>query len=329
MKKQNTPVEKRRVDVMRGGLQFASYAVLEYDLAQQLAAAPAGNEAEAKAGLDKVRALAKLIEGREKYWAAAEKRQDMLGDNIRGLSFIRPGRTEGYLQRNFGPLESPAVPGIMRVLGWYQANRPQQALQISQEIAVTLPAGFIKDALEASQWLAQAQNTGAPSLLKNGDFESSAPNTAPAAQDDWQTEGAPVGWNTWSRLNTGKFTRAPGYSPQSKGFRLSAPNSAESATLLQTVPVQPGRKYVVTAWVKVDDKAQAANATLAFRFRDKNGWLESKGGRQRASAAVTDGWQKVMLAATAPAGAISTSVMLGASGTTATFDDVLMYALPQ
>jgi len=326
--KAKTPVEKRRVDIIRGGLKFGSFAVLEYDLAQQLAAIPVTNETQAKAALAKVQKLADLIDERGTYWAAAEKRNDILGANIRGLSIIKPGRSEGYLQRNFAPLESPAIPGILRAVNWYQTNQPNNAPEITKNLMSKLPKGFIKDALEASQFLADATNSGAKSLLKNGDFEDNSKNNA-VAKNDWETKGAPVGWSTWSRMGLGEFIRTQGHTPTSKGLHVNAPASGETSDLIQNLTVKSGERYVSTVWVKLDDAAHAADVTLSFRFRDKDGWLKGNGATQRAVAAQTGEWQKLMLAVTVPAGATNVSIMLGVSNTAATFDDVAVYAMPK
>jgi len=326
--KAKTPVEKRRIDVIRGGLQFGSYAVLEYDLAQQLSAISVTNETQANAALAKVQKFAELIDERGTYWAQAEKRDDILGANIRGLSIIKPGRSEGYLQRNFAPIESPAIPGILRVIDWYQTNQPDKAPQITQDLVSKLPAGFIKDAVEASRWLDDASKTGAKSLLKNGDFENNSKNTA-EAKEDWETKGAPVGWSTWSRMGSGEFVRVQGHTPSSKGIRVNAPSSGETSDLLQNLSVKSGERYVSTVWVKLDDPAHASDVVLSFRFRDASGWLKGNNATQRAIAATADGWQKLMLAVTVPHGATSVSVMLGVSNTSATFDDALVYLLPQ
>jgi len=324
--KAKTPVEKRRIDIIRGGLRYGSFAVLEYDLAQQLTSLPVTNETEAKAALAKVQLLAGLIEERKTYWAEAEKRQDLLGANIRAFSKpTRPGR-KPYLQSNFAPLVSPAIPGILRVVDWYETNQPEKAPQITKELVSRLPAGFIKDALEASQFLANAKKNGAKTLLKNGDFEDNSKNTA-TAENDWETKGAPVGWSTWSRMGLGEFVRTHGHTAESRGIHVSAPASGETSDLLQNLSVKPGERYVATGWVKLDDPDHAADVKLSFRFRNKAGWLTGTNASQSTVAAKADSWQKLTLAVTVPEGATSVTLMLGASNTAATFDDVAVYKM--
>lgn len=326
--KTEAPVEKRRIDIIRGGLKFGSFAVLEYDLAQQLAVLAVTNQTQASAALQKVRKLADLIEERGTYWAQAEKRDDILGANIRGLSVIKPGRSEGYLQRNFAPLESPAISGIVRAVDWYQTNQPENAPQIIKDLVSKLPAGFIKDALEASRFLAAATKSGAKSLLKNGDFEDNSKNTG-ATKNHWETKGAPVDWSTWSRMGLGEFVRTQGHTPASKGVHVSAPASDETSILMQNLPVKSGERYVSTVWVKLAEPAHAADVVLSFRFRTKDGWYAGKGGKQHSIAAASGDWQKLTLAATVREGATSVSVMLGVSNTAATFDNVLMFQMPK
>jgi len=126
----------------------------------------------------------------------------------------------------------------------------------------------------------------------------------------------------------GKIVRAQGRTPTSRRVHIDAPSSDETAVLIQNLPVEAGR-YVGTVWVKLDDPAKAADVTLSFRFRDKDGWYVGKGGRQGSAAATSGDWQKLMLAAALPKGATSVAVMLGASGTAATFDNALVYQMPE
>lgn len=322
-----TPVEKRRIDVARAGLKYASYAILEYDLAQQLATRSITNQAEAEAALRQIQEFAALIKEREPYWEAAAKRKDLVGENIRGLT----NRDRPYIQSNFNLIKTPAIPGILRVLDWYHTNQPERAAQIGTDLTAKLPAGFIKDAIDATQWLAQNEKSGTPSLLKNGTFEDTGKNTGEntaKAEEDWQTEGAPVGWSSWSRMGLGKFTRAPGRKPGSHGISVSAPASGESATLLQSVSAKPGERYVATAYIKLEDPINAPDVTLSFRYRNKSGWLKDQNTTQRVRPTATPGWQKVVLAITVPQDATAFTVMLGTNAATAVFDDVMLYKLP-
>jgi hypothetical protein len=323
MAQAQTSLEKKRIDITRGGLQFASYAVLEFDLAQQLAAIPVTNAAQAEAARDKVQQLAALIQDRKTDWATAEKRDDLLGANIRALSAFKGG----MLQHDFSPLEKPAIAGILRVADWYQTNEPDQAKQLTQTLIENLPDGFLGDSLETSQWLAQANQKHLPQLLKNGNFEDTAPSTA-TPQEDWETTGAPAGWLFWNRVGTGKALPAQGRTPGSKAIRLNATDADETALLLQAIPVQAGEKYAGQAWVKLDDLDFATGVNLSFRFRTKDGWYTGKDATHQTIAAINGNWQKLMLAVTIPKDVISMTVMLSASNTSAIFDDVALYHLP-
>jgi len=350
-----TPVEKRRIDVVRGGLQYASYAVLEYDLAQQLGEMSVTNEAQAKAGLEKLGEFATLVNGRAQKWQEAAQRHDLLGDSIRGLN------SKNYIMDNFAPIENFAIPGILSTINWYQTNQPDQAgsivtdvvqklhtipgivtvvdqylsaqpdkaMPVVQDLVQKLPDGSMKDSLEALRWLATAEKFGAKSLLKNGDFEDKTPNTA-NPQEDWDTKGAPAGWYTWSRLKSAEFVRAPGHIAGSHGVHLIADKGGhETAILLKSVPtVRAGQRYVSAVWVKLDDPELASGVKLSFRFRTKDGWSTGEGASKAASAVAMDGWQKLVLVATVPEEATSVSVQMSATRTSATFDDVQIYRMP-
>jgi hypothetical protein len=325
-----SPVEKRRIDVVRGGLQFASYAVLEYDLGRKLSTLQIADKNDAEKGLAMAREFTSLVGGRDNFWAQAKARNDLLGKSI--VKMWTPAAWPGaptLLQANFGPIESPAVSGIMRLMDWYATNDPKQSPRIAAQLTQGLPDGFVKNTLEASAWLASAEGSKAKSLLKNGNLEDGSPNTA-QPQFDWETAGAPRGWSTWSSGKTGEFRFAAGRN-ESKGFHVSGIAAGKKPTrsdLLQVIPVEAGKRYLGIVWVKLDDPSYASGTSLMLRFRDKNGWYDGEGEYQSATAAPTDKWQKIMIVATVPEGATAVTWHLEANKTSAVFDDAAFYKLP-
>jgi hypothetical protein len=318
-----TPVEKRRIDVTRGGLKYASYAILEYDLARRISALPIQNEADAKKGLAMLQEFSTLVKEREPYWQAARERQDLLGENLRGLYNMKLRGGESYLQTNTSQLDNPAVPGVIRIADWYRRNQPEKAKQIVGDLLMNFPQSNVGDTLTAWNWVAENKPV---SLLKNGDFESAAANTAPAAQADWKNEGAPAGWSTWSSLGSGKFTTVSGFENAGKGVHISV-SVSDNAVVLQNVDVTAGKKYFGQVWAKVGDKSNAADVTLTLRLRTKNGWYTGDNSLVSASAAASDGWQPLMIATTIPEGVTGVAFMLGARDTQATFDNAAFYEI--
>jgi hypothetical protein len=318
-----TPVEKRRIDVARGGLKYASFAILEYDLARRISALPIQNEADAKRGLAMLQEFSGLVKEREPFWLAARERQDLLGENLRGLYGMKLRNGESYLQTNTAQLDNPAVPGVIRIADWYRRNQPAKAKQIVGDLLANFPQSNIGDTITAWNWVSENKP---PTLLKNGDFESSAANTKPAAQADWKNEGAPAGWSTWSSLGSGKFTTVSGFENSGKGVHIFAPPS-DNAVVLQNTDVTAGKKYFGQVWVKAGDKNDASSVTLTLRLRTKDGWFAGNNALVAASAIATDGWQPLMIATTIPEGVTGIAFMLGARDTEATFDNAAFYEI--
>jgi len=320
-----TPLEKRRIDVTRGGLQYASYAILEYALAQEISAAPVDSSAAAASALAKSEQLGKLISERETYWPQALKRQDLLGENLRGLKGMILGNGESYLQTNTAPLENPAIPGILRVAGWYHDNQPADAAATSQQLINSFPEGGIRNAIGSWNWV---QENHPKSLIKNGNFEDTTKNTTAAAQEDWSSKGAPTGWSTWSSQGKAKFTKASGKT--GNGFRIQSDTdeTKDNGVIIQNATLNPTSKYLGIAWVKSADAALAANATITFRFRTDKGWFTGKDATITSGASPSTEWQPVIISANVPKGATAMAFMLGTNGGDAIFDDAALYEIP-
>ncbi len=319
-----SPVEKRRIDVTRGGLQFASYAIKEFGLSHQIATMPIDNAADAEKALGMVKQFAALMKGREVFWPEAFKRQDLLGENLRGLKSKMVGDGISYMQTDTAPLDNPVVPGLLRLVGWYGANQPDKAAALSQQIMDAFPAGDIRNAISAWVWVQQHHPA---SLLKNGNFEDTAPNKTDAAQEDWSTQGAPVGWSTWSSAGNMKFLKASGRS--GNGFRLQGNAEVDDhGVVLQNVELDPTKKYLGVAWVKSKDPLLASNVTLTFYFRTDKGWFTGEGAKVISSASPGTGWQQIIVSSTVPKGATAMSYMLGTDSVDAVFDDAALYEVP-
>lgn len=317
-----TDVEKRRIDVVRGGLRYASYAIFQYDLALRIAALEVNNPADAQKGRELVQEFSRLATERKAYWPQARTREDLLGENLRGLYGMTLSNREAYLQTNTTRLDSPAIPGIIRLLDWYRKNQPEQANAISSNLLQAFPDDSVGRTISAWNWVAENKPA---SLLQNGTFESNAANTAIAGQADWSTEGAPAGWNTWSSLGGGKFGIATGREA-GKAVRIAAPLS-DNAVVLQNIPVQAGKTYLATAWVSPTSEAEAPGASLSFRMRTKTGWLPGSGGSTSTNAS-GKGWQPLMISVTIPKNVVSVTLMLGVKDSEAIFDDATLYEVP-
>jgi len=319
------PLEKKRIDVTRGGLQYASYPILQYALAQQIAATPVNNADEAKNVAAQAEQLGKLIGEQKANWPLIMKRQDLLGENLRGLKGMILGNGESYLQTNTTALVNPAVPGILRLIGWYNDNQPAQAAAISQKLTDSFPAGGLRDAISSWNWV---QQNHPKSLLKNGNFEDTAKNTAAAAEEDWSSKGAPANWSTWSSSGKAKFVKASGKT--NNGFRVQSntDETKDNGVIIQNATLNPASKYLGVVWMKSADANLASNATLTFRFRTAEGWFTGKGATISSGGAPSTEWQQIIISSDVPKGATAMAFMLGANGGDAVFDDAALYEVP-
>jgi hypothetical protein len=313
-----SPVEKRRIDVTRGGLQFAGYVIKEFAMAHQIATTPIDNAADAERALDRVKQFAALMKDRETFWPEAFKRQDLLGENLRGLKGI------GYLQTDTAPVDNPAIPGLFQLVRWYGKNQPDKAAALSQQIIDAFPEGDIRKSISA--WIL-VQRHHPTSLLKNGDFDNAPQNNEAAVQKDWSAEGVPAGWSTWSHAGRMKFLKATGRS--GNGFHLqSNVDGSDHGVVLQKVELDPTKTYLGVAWVKLSDPLRALKVTLSFNFYTDKGWFTGEGAKIMSGVSPSTQWQQVVITAKVPKGATSMIYMLGTDGADAVFDDAALYEVP-
>ncbi len=318
-----TPLQKKRVEFIKAGLQYASYAIYEHDIAQRLARLQINDSAQAANAVEEVKQFGKLIAEREQYWAAALTRQDMVGVNLRGMATPSgSGRTPSF-QTNAAPLETPAVSGILRLIDWLKQHQPDRSAGLSREILAALPEGEVRTAVQAWNTI-QVQQP--PSLVKNGGFESTAANTA-QAEADWDSKSAPAGWSLWSRYQTGSAQRMQGRNG-GHSLQLVAPptdTGRETTSLLQNMPAKPGDKFVAIAWIKASADDAPRQASMSLRSRGGGKFL---GTGNRITAIADGNWQPLIIAMTAVRGATSVTVSLGVENGKATIDDVAVYKIP-
>jgi hypothetical protein len=311
---------KARIEIVLGGLQYGSYVIRAYDLSQKLTAAPVTDRQSAQECLAMSQRLVNLSAERERFWAEAAERDDLLGANVRGLM------EKGYWITGQAPnVERGGFVAAMRVLGWYARNAPDELADVADRLSGT--GGPIAEMVEAWRW---AQETSPPSLLTNGDFENPAPNQE-RPEMDWSTRGAPTGWSVWSRTQNARFAVLAGQGQD--GSAAAAISGAESACYLQGHDVKPGERYLCICWVKPGAEDPVSGARLSIRFRQPDGAWHPKRDVEPTINAVegqTD-WQPLALITTVPEGAGSLVVMLGAGGQAegaqALFDGVALYGL--
>lgn len=314
---------RRRIAVVEAGLRYGSYPIRAYALSQQLARTAVSDEGSAQRALATAVEMGEITRERQAFWAAAPRRQDLLGDVVRGLSAM------GYLETGkVTQVEGGALVAAAQALNWYEKHAPEKLPAVVADLSAKAKGSEVA---ALAQLKAQSGATGLTNLLRNGGFEDRSTN-AGQAEKDWQTSNAPVGWSSWSTDNRARFGLEP--TAGRSGAAVSM-RGATSACYLQGVPVQPGERYLLQAWVKADPPTRAANATLAIRYNVKGGgWYPRTEVEPSLSApANAAGWHPLLLMVTIPPDAVRLIVMLSARGqeadATALFDEVTLYQLPQ
>jgi len=313
---------KARIEIHRAALQYASYAIRPYWISQKLATMAVTDEHSAAEALRLSAQLSALAAEREKFWEEAPKRNDLLGETLRGLSSIK------YLATGqVANLEKGGVVGTTRALAWYAQHAPEKLASVVADLHAML-RGPIGDRVKAWLWVEEHKP---PNLLANPGFEEEGRNER-AAEMDWKAVGAPRGWSTWSATTSTTFAVR-----SAKGLKDSAAASisnAQSACFLQTLRVSAGEKYLITCWVKPEPAGKHCGAYLAVRFRDEKGAWHQRTDLEPLVSITEDRaeWQPLTVMVTVPEGAGSLVVMLGARGQSegaeALYDEAAVHRIP-
>ncbi|MGE5531672.1 MAG: hypothetical protein ACM3VW_06115, partial [Bacteroidota bacterium] len=307
---------------LRASLEYGSYAIKAYDTSSQLAKLDVKDKQTADRAVQQVLALGKLARERVRCWEEAPKRDDLLGETLRGLGEM------GYLATGQMPmLEAGGVLAAMRAVAWYAEN---DAAGLPAVVAKLKPISDTSVGATLSGWLWVMENKPA-NLVQNGDFESKGVNKD-KPEADWSTVGAPPKWNSWASGDKGSFKLVPGAGRE--GSVAAAITGAGSACYLQTVPVRPGEKYLATAWVKgLPEGDGGANFGLRFQMADGK-WHPKRDLEPSVQpTAGADGWQPLIISVTIPADAGRLVLMPGVrsqqAGTTALIDDLTLYKITE
>jgi len=315
---------KARIEIHRAALQYASYVIRPYWISQRLTTMNVMDEKSAAEALNLVDRLGALSIERGRFWEAAVRREDLLGESLRGL-----GGMQYLVTGQIANVERGGVVGAMKALAWYSQHAPDKLTGIQERIG-SLRSGTTSDAVKAWLWVQENKPTN---LLTNPGFEEAEKNTA-NAEMDWMTEGAPKGWSIWSTSSPSPPARFETLGGKGRGGTAAASIvNGVSACYLQQCAARPEEKYLCVCWVKADPPDKHCGAWLAVRFRDASGaWHHRNDLEPSVSAAEgqTD-WQPVTVMVTIPEGAGSLMVMPGvgkqAEGARALFDDVALYRI--
>lgn len=321
-----TDQQRQRIAIHRDGLRYSSYAIRAFAISRELEGLGIADPAAADRALTQLETLARLSQERVEFYQEVADRDDLLGRNIRALTVAKPYFPIG----DFGRLEAGGFSAVQRLLAWTSTQAPERLAETTRRLQAT-GDGSIGSLARAYLWVTE---THPPSILRNGSFETADANPAAPAQADWQTDGAPVGWSTWSR--TGRASFGLKAVAGTEGRLAAAIGGAESASYLQSVPAAPGDRLVCLGRVRlVCNPGSPATAHLGFRFRTPEGkWHPRRDleGSVQVAAGPSD-WQSLALLIEVPEGAGAVLVMPGAvsqqPGDLALFDDLRVYRLPK
>jgi len=317
------PKVLQRIDVVAAGLRYAAYVIRAQALAQDIRASEVTSPDAALATVERLAELTRLSEERERFWAEAMTRDDILGETLRGLSSKRY-----FVASQIASVEARASSALLKALSVLHAHAPGQAAAAVERFAGA-NAGYFTELAQA--WAATAGGEQR-NLLRNPGFEKTGSNRG-KAEADWETAGAPPGWSRWDNgVGAPRFFCESGEGRSDTTAAGIAGGS--SACYLQKVDVRPGQRYLCLLWVKQGHPDEDGVASLGVRWQTSaDEWhprsdLESKVDLPEPGP----DWQLLALATTVPDGAGRLVFMLSAKyqkpGVRVLFDDAALYLLP-
>ncbi|MEA3404086.1 MAG: hypothetical protein U9R79_22845 [Armatimonadota bacterium] len=167
-------------------------------------------------------------------------------------------------------------------------------------------------------------------LLVNGDFQpESVTEEGGEPQPDWEEEGTPPGWSFWQHREssgTRAWDRETGH--EEPGSARMA--GVTSGCFLQKVAVNPGERYGVVAWRRIEGEG---DASIRVRWQTPdNAWHVPHLDVMIDTTGPRDEWAQMVGVVTVPEGAGFMVPLLNASGQRSAadviwWDDVLVFRL--
>jgi len=162
--------------------------------------------------------------------------------------------------------------------------------------------------------LLEQEGADATNLLTNGDFagEAAAAPDDGTQPDDWQQGVAPPPWGFWQSGSTSDgdpgWDRTVGHNGPGSGTLTRIGNGC----LIQRIDAQPGERYLVTAWRRVQGQGAAS---AAVRWQTPEGtWHAEPMDRSLSGPATGGDWQQFVGLVTVPEDAGKLVVLLSAAG---------------
>lgn len=160
-----------------------------------------------------------------------------------------------------------------------------------------------------------------PNLSRNPDFGAETAKNYLGADVAYQEGGFPAGWGFWQENTAGTagWDRGMGHAAPGGG-RAS---QVTSGCFTQEIgPVQPGERYAVRAWTRVQSQG---SAWIRMRWQTADGhWAMEQRDVLAYGGAARDQWQEILGVAEVPEG-VGRLVILLAMGGQASAGDVVWY----
>ncbi len=308
-----------RIEIVRAALRYSQLGIESYLLNDRIRSRRVTDRGDAAATLADLAQYGELVRKREAFWSEAHRRDDLLGETLRGL-----GDRQHYLMTDtFGQIDSTVTGPAMDVVDWYRSNAPADLPRVREALAeMSLPSS-VATAVSAYIRARDSEN-----LLQNADLRATEEGPADGlAQADWSAEGAPDHWSVWLRPRPSERNLSRTWVAPSAGQDGSAGaifEGGQGGSFIQTLPAQPGQKFLVTVWVRgeagpdarragLTDADAAVQSCLLVRFRDAEGLIPPPDKREvqsQVSGVPVEGWQRLALYVEAPENAEAICVML-------------------
>lgn len=296
------PLVHQRIDIHRGALELTRFAVEPLNIATQATNIHINSTANALKAIELARKNDQLASKREQFLDSLRKRDDLLGKNFIGLTEKMDYMPIG----NFSTLETRAYSVMFNAIAWLAKNNQDTLLKISNDMKGT--SGQLSAILTA---INKKLNTGEifTNLLVNGSFndKKTDDNKAPL---DWQNNGTPNGWYSWTNTPGMKITPT---ADKAGGFATTITMSTGNGVIIQQVPVKPGDKLMLSVSTKATG---SGTVNISCRFHTPTGkWHPKRNLEPSMSVPAKDipEWKSFTLLINIPEGAAKAVIMLGAS----------------
>jgi len=317
------PRVKKRIGIVRDALVFSQHGIETYLLNLNLRAQTIRSAADAARVLGELGQYARMIRERERFWAAARQRDDLLGETIRRLG-------KYLVTDEFPEMDTTVASVALDVLDWNRAHERDKTLAAERTIMKMPWPDGVRTVMRTIAAAHRAEN-----LLKNADFQGAGDTPAADAHGDWTHKGAPDHWSLWlrDRPDPQKLSNAGVRRGLSrKGTKAVVFEGGQGGALIQSIPVTPGQTFLCTAWTRGLAGAEArklghtagdgaALGSLSVSYRDAKGTLFKPHDRRLHASLVygvrAGGWQRLALYVAVPKRAVSLVLMLGAYPLTA------------